>query len=99
MIVPVSAGGLQTMSESGLAGYDSRSWMGWFLPAGTPRPVVDKLAADVGKVIGAPEFMSRYVTSVGLEALHLPPEPFAEFVRAERAKNEARLKHITLRLD
>ena len=43
--------------------------------------------------------VQRYITSVGLEPLDLAPEAFAEFVRAERAKNEARLKHLTLRLD
>ncbi|HEV8261039.1 MAG TPA: tripartite tricarboxylate transporter substrate binding protein [Burkholderiales bacterium] len=88
-----------TISESGLPGYDARAWLGWFLPAATPRPIADKIAADVARIIGAPEFLGKYITSVGLEPLNLPPEPFAEFVRAERAKNEARLKHITLRLD
>jgi tripartite-type tricarboxylate transporter receptor subunit TctC len=88
-----------TISESGLPGYDSRAWLGWFLPAATPRPIADRIAADVGTIISAPEFLNKYITSVGLEPLNLPPEPFAEFVRAERTKNEARLKHIKLRLD
>jgi tripartite-type tricarboxylate transporter receptor subunit TctC len=88
-----------TISESGLPGYDSRAWLGWFVPAATPRPIADKIAADVAKIISAPEFLGKYISSAGLEPLNLPPEPFAEFVRAERAKNQARLKHLTLRLD
>jgi len=88
-----------TISESGLPGYDSRAWLGWFAPAATPRPVVDKIAADVSRIISAPGFLQRYITSVGLEPLDLAPEAFAEFVRAERAKNAERLKHLTLRLD
>lgn len=88
-----------TISESGLPGYDSRAWLGWFLPAATPKAIADRIAADVGRIITAPEFMHKYIASVGLEMLNLPPEPFAEFVRAERAKNQARLRHITLRLD
>ena len=88
-----------TIAESGLPGYDARSWFGWFMPAATPRPIVDKVAADVGRIITSPEFLNKYLIGVGLEVLNLPPDGFAEYLKADRAKHQARLKDIAVRLD
>ena len=89
----------QTMIEAGLAGYESRAWLGWFLPAGAPRPIAEKIAADAGRVIAQPEFTGKYFLNSGMDLLNLQNDAFAEFVRNDRAKNENRLKNIPLKMD
>lgn len=89
----------QTMIEAGLAGYESRSWFGWFLPAGAPRAIAEKIAADAGRVISTPELANKYIVNAGLELMNLQNDGFAEFVKADRSKNEGRLKNIPLKMD
>ena len=88
-----------TIAESGLPGYDARTWFGWFAPAATPRAIVDKISSDVSRIISSPEFLNKYLISVGLELLNLPPDGFADYLKADRAKNQVRLKDIAVRLD
>jgi tripartite-type tricarboxylate transporter receptor subunit TctC len=88
-----------TIAESGHPGYDARSWFGWFLPAGSPRAIAERIAASVGGILSAPEFQNKYIIGAGLEALNLPPERFAEYLRLDRAKYQEKLKEIRLQLD
>ncbi|MBX3650926.1 MAG: tripartite tricarboxylate transporter substrate binding protein [Burkholderiales bacterium] len=44
-----------TLSESGVPGYDMSPWIGVFAPAGTPRPIIDRLNAEINKVLAMPE--------------------------------------------
>jgi tripartite-type tricarboxylate transporter receptor subunit TctC len=88
-----------TIAESGQPGHDARSWFGWFLPAGTPRAIGERIAANVGGIITAPEFLNKFIVGVGLELLNLPPEKFAEYLKADRVKYQEKLKGITLQLD
>jgi tripartite-type tricarboxylate transporter receptor subunit TctC len=91
--------GVPTIAESGQPGYDARSWFGWFLPAGTPRAIADRVAASVGGIIAAPEFLNKFIIGAGMELLNLPTEKFAEFLKSDRAKYQEKLKDIPLRLD
>ena len=68
-----------------LAGFDATSWHGVFAPAGTPRPVIDKLAAEVKRIFEAPE-TQKTLTEVGAVPSPMTPEQFAEFIAAERKK-------------
>jgi tripartite-type tricarboxylate transporter receptor subunit TctC len=87
-----------TIAEAGNPGYDARSWFGWFLPAGAPRAVADRVASNVGSIIANPEFLNKFIVGVGLELLNLPPERFAEYLKADRAKYQEKLKDIPVRL-
>ena len=58
-----------TLAESGYPGFDVQSWFGLAAPAGTPRPVIDRLNAALGKVLAAPEVRQR------LQDLAASPEP------------------------
>ncbi|MFM9969383.1 MAG: tripartite tricarboxylate transporter substrate binding protein [Burkholderiales bacterium] len=88
-----------TIAESGQPGWDARSWFGWFVPAGTPRNIVDRVSANVSGIISNPEFLNKFIVSVGLELLNLPPEKFTEYMKADRAKYQEKLKDIAVRLD
>lgn len=73
-----------TVAET-LAGFDATSWHGLFAPAGTPRPVVDRLAAEV-KTIFTSADVQKTLAEVGAVPSPLTPDAFAAFIAAERAK-------------
>jgi tripartite-type tricarboxylate transporter receptor subunit TctC len=79
-----SAPELPTIGET-LPGYEATAWQGLFAPAGTPRPIVDRLAAEVKRILELPE-VTASLHAVGAEPAPLAPEPFAAFARTERAK-------------
>jgi tripartite-type tricarboxylate transporter receptor subunit TctC len=74
-----------TISEAGIAGYDSLSWSGFAVPAGTPRDVVLRLNRDTAAILAAAD-MKQKLAEQGADAIGGPPEAFAEHVRREREK-------------
>jgi tripartite-type tricarboxylate transporter receptor subunit TctC len=74
-----------TIAETGLPDYQSLGWFGLFAPAGTPRDVVAKVSADVGRVLGSPEAKQR-LAEQGAEPAPNAPEAFTAFVNADIAK-------------
>jgi tripartite-type tricarboxylate transporter receptor subunit TctC len=73
-----------TLMES-LPGFEATSWHGLFVPAGTPRPIVDRLAAEVKTVFDNPEQKNKLI-EIGAVASPMSPEQFVEFIAAERKK-------------
>jgi tripartite-type tricarboxylate transporter receptor subunit TctC len=76
---------LPTVAESGLPGYESLSWSGIAVPAGTPRAVIDRLNRDLNAVLAAPE-MRQKLAEQGAETIGGPPEAFVAHIRGEREK-------------
>jgi tripartite-type tricarboxylate transporter receptor subunit TctC len=74
-----------TVSEAGFPGFEERSWVGYFVPAGTPAAIVDKLNAEINRALAQPDVVAR-LQSLGLEPRTLSPNEFAAYVRAEVAK-------------
>lgn len=66
-------------------GYDFVGWVGCFVPAGTPRPVVDALNAALKKALEDPEISSKLLGQT-LDPLYSSPEQFAERLRADYSK-------------
>jgi tripartite-type tricarboxylate transporter receptor subunit TctC len=79
-----SAPELPTIGET-LPGYEATAWQGLFAPAGTPRPIVDRLAGAVKAILERPDVTAQ-LTAVGAEPAPQPPDEFVAFGRAERAK-------------
>jgi len=75
---------LPTIGET-LPGYEATAWQGLFAPAGTPRPIVDRLAAEVKRILEMPD-VADALKAVGAEPAPMPPDAFADFARTERAK-------------
>jgi tripartite-type tricarboxylate transporter receptor subunit TctC len=73
---------LPTVAESGLPGFDVVAWFGLFAPAGTPKPIVDRLSAETRSALGAAEVHQRLI-DLGAEPLGSTPEAFADYVNAE----------------
>lgn len=81
-----------TVEEAGLPGYETVQWFGPAAPAGTPRPVIDRLFAEFVKALRQPAVVER-LSSAGLEvAPSASPEAYAEFIRAEAARWPAIVK-------
>jgi len=81
-----------TLAESGYTCPPSRSWYGLFTPAGTPRPVVDKLANAVASIVDDPAFRERHLSARSLVPAINTPEQFAAEIKRDRALAEAVVK-------
>jgi len=79
-----SAPDLPTMEESGFPDFAIEGWYGIFAPAKTPRPIVDKLSADINKALKAPDSMERW-KDLGFDPIGSTPEAFAERQKADLA--------------
>ncbi len=66
-----------------LRGFEVIMWWGVFAPAGTPRPIVDKLNREIVKILGDPD-LKQFWADQDTELVGSPPEEFAAFVKAER---------------
>lgn len=76
---------IPTVAESGIAGYEAISWQGVLAPAGTPRNVVQRLNADLRKVLALSD-VQRQLTEQGYEPLSGTPEAFEAYIQSEIAK-------------
>ncbi|MEA2931049.1 MAG: hypothetical protein QOG38_3477, partial [Hyphomicrobiales bacterium] len=74
-----------TVAESGLPGYQSLGWFGLFAPAGTPRDIVARISADVGRILVLPDAKQR-LAEQGAEPAPNAPDVFTAFVNADLAK-------------
>ena len=74
-----------TVAESGVPGYEAVNWYGVLVPAGTPREIVNKLHADLVKVLKAPDVQKRFASEGG-DIVADTPEQFAAFIRNEIPK-------------
>ncbi|WP_459616465.1 tripartite tricarboxylate transporter substrate binding protein [Bordetella sp. 2513F-2] len=74
-----------TMAEAGLPGFESYNWQGIIAPAGTPRPIIDKLNAELNRILQDPE-VSKAIADTGSQAAGGSPEAFGEFIQKETAK-------------
>jgi len=74
------------------------NWWGVFMPAGTPKPIIDKFHADMVKVMQDPDVKKRFA-DLGVEAVSSTPEQFAAFVRSEMAKYAKLIKEAGIKVE
>ena len=74
-----------TVDESGVPGYDVTVWFGILTVAGTPREVVQRLNAEIVKIITTPEVKERF-GKAGVDVVAGTPEQFSEFLKSEVAR-------------
>jgi tripartite-type tricarboxylate transporter receptor subunit TctC len=82
--VPLLAN-VATIAEQGVEGFESGTWQGVLVPAGTPAAVVQRLNVEVTRIIRSPEVRERLV-SQGAEVHTMTPTEFATFFERERRK-------------
>ena len=76
---PRAAPDLPTIAESGLPGYDVGSWYGVFAPGGTPRPVIDFIAAGITKATAQPDLQEK-LANLGAETFQMSTAEFTQLV-------------------
>lgn len=87
-----------TMAESGLNGYEIVSWQAIFAPAGTPKPIVDKLSGEIGKIIRQPDVRAK-LASMGVEPSGAGPAELGAFQKSEVAKWANLIKVANIHLE
>jgi tripartite-type tricarboxylate transporter receptor subunit TctC len=74
---------IPTIAESGLPGYELVAWQGVVAPAGTPRPIVDALAGQIGKMLADPATSAHFATLAVEPLPGSTPDSFAAYIRTE----------------
>lgn len=87
-----------TAAEAGLPNYEVTTWYGVLAPAGTPKPIVAKLNAEVARVMQAPDLQERFA-AIGIQVRTSTPDEFAAFIRQEMAKWAAVVREAGLKAD
>jgi len=76
---------VRPLAEQGIKGFEMQSWQGVFAPAGTPRPIVDRLGKEIAAVVASPAVQQRLRT-LGVEPEGKTTDAFVAFQRAEVKK-------------
>jgi len=74
-----------SIAEAGLPGYEATQWFGLLAPAGTPRPIIDRLYQESSRALRSADMKER-MTAEGLEVVGGTPEEFASYIRSETEK-------------
>jgi tripartite-type tricarboxylate transporter receptor subunit TctC len=88
---------LPTIGET-VKGYEATAWQGFFAPAGTPRPIVEKMAAEIKRIWQLPE-VDKQLRDVGAEPAPSSPDEFTAYTREQRAKWGAVVKASGVKID
>ncbi len=81
-----------TLKETGYDGPPSRGWYGLFAPAGTPRPIVDRLAKEVAAIVAEPDFAQKQLKDRSLVGGTSTPDAFAAEIDQDRKVAEQVVK-------
>jgi tripartite-type tricarboxylate transporter receptor subunit TctC len=89
---------MPTFAEAGLPGYDMHTWTGILAPAGTPKPIVDKLSAEVRAILARAEVKQR-LNGLGMTTMGSTPEQFTELIKSEIVKFQKVIKAANIKID
>jgi tripartite-type tricarboxylate transporter receptor subunit TctC len=87
-----------TIAESGFPGFEASVWYGFIAPTATPRPIIERLHAEVQKALQAKDVRDR-LASAGGEVLTGSIEQFAALIRSERQRYEKLVREADIKLD
>jgi tripartite-type tricarboxylate transporter receptor subunit TctC len=71
-----------TIAQAGVPGYESTIWLGMMAPAGTPKPVVDKLNSEINALMSKPELIAAW-DKQGAVPMKMTPKEFDDFLRKD----------------
>lgn len=87
-----------TVADSGVPGYEVNVWFGMQLPAGTPKPIVDKLNRDIVQLLKEPDVVQRFRIQ-GVEVVASTPAEFSQLVQKEIVKWTQLIKDANIRIE
>ncbi|MEO8386276.1 MAG: tripartite tricarboxylate transporter substrate binding protein [Betaproteobacteria bacterium] len=89
---------LPTLAEEGLKGFAAVNWWGILFPAGVPRPIIDKVNADLVKALATPNVKTR-LGELGVETVSSTPEQFGQFMASETERWGRLIKEANLKVE
>ena len=87
-----------TAAESGVPGFQVSEWNGLFAPAGTPRPVLERLEAETRAIVASPEMKKRFA-ELGVQGVGSSAQEFSSFLKAETTKWAEVIRSSGIRMD
>ncbi len=87
-----------TVSEAGVKGYEATIWLGLMAPAATPRPVLDRLSAEVNKVVNAPEVKEAWAKQ-GAAPMAMSVDEFRKFLSEDVQKWSKLVKETGMKVN
>jgi len=89
---------IPTIAESGVPGFDVITWYNMFAPARTPRPIVQRLNAEINRMLGHPDVRERF-RSLGVTPLGGSPEDLGNLLKSEIARYAGLVKEAGVKLE
>ncbi len=89
---------IPTLAEEGVKGFAAANWWGILFPTGVSRPVIDKVAADLAKVLARQDVKER-LGDLGIESITSTPDEFGAFMASETVKWGKLIKDANIRIE
>ncbi len=89
---------LPTVAEAGVPGFEAATWHGFFVPAGTPTAIIDRLNAEINRMLQLPDVRER-LGSLGAEIIGGTPKEFSDHIRREIPKWAKVIKDAGVRVE
>ena len=89
---------LPTLAEAGLSDFKAGTWYGVLALAGTPRPVIQRLNAELNRILAGNDFKELLATT-GAEPANNTPEQFGQFMKEERQRWDKVIKSASIKLE
>jgi tripartite-type tricarboxylate transporter receptor subunit TctC len=87
-----------TFTEGGVPGMEVKPWFFVLAPAGTPRPIIEKLSAELARIVATPDFRD-YLARQGMNPFTSTPEQLATMMKTELAKWAKVIKTANIKLE
>lgn len=87
-----------TFAEAGLPDYEMNAWFGMLAPGGTPKAVIDKLSAEIERILLLPDMKQKLLLQ-GLEPFISTPDQFAALMKSDYEKYKKIIKTANIKLD
>ena len=87
-----------TFAQAGYAGFETGGWFGVFAPAGTPKPILNRVAADVSQIVRSPEMNQRFA-DLGWEPGGGTPDEFLVFWKASADQLGDVIRRANIKID
>jgi tripartite-type tricarboxylate transporter receptor subunit TctC len=85
-----------TIAESGYPGFDAGNWFGAVVRSGTPKPILERLHAEISRALDLPEVRAP-LHATGLTPSPMTPDEFTAFIRSEMERNAKIIKTLNLK--
>lgn len=87
-----------TFTEAGLPGFNGSTWFGVVVPAGTPKPIIDRLSLELKKILATADFKEKLI-SLGMDPYFTTPEQFDALMKSDMARFGKIIKASNIKLD